>query len=732
MQSILELPKVKKLNKEFSPNPLVPKDFDFIAEIGRGAFGKVYKVYSKQKNSFFALKVLNQKQITKLKLWSQLLKEVEILSICDHSNVIKLFSVFNDLTRIYLLLELANGNSLFSELQKKKKLNESRTSEIIKDVLKALDYLHSLNPPVLHRDLKPENILIHNKKIKIADFGWSNQKDNFRNTFCGTPDYLSPEMIRGTGHNEKLDIWTVGVLMYELLHGKPPFSPKYVIRDPILQQRKIEDNVLKGVYSVDQNIGLAAKKVLELALKPDQKLRPSARDLIDFEFFNNFDKSNILYKSHNTLKGFLGIVKNFSKSPKYKKEKFYGKLNNSPRPGFVSNDYKSNKKKFFKSEKNIVTPSLLNNYQILKKSPKPKKMSKSPTSKNIKKSLKPKKISKSPFSKNIKKSPSSNMISKSPKCLKKNNSKKPKKSPNYKIHKSPHLRKLRISQNLKIKDKSQSYKKLIKSQKTLKFFNSNNNLISLSGNESPLRKKKSKRDYESEIENLKLTKNNYRTKLKITEEILKKEEDEKNKIKNENTDLRNRIKYLELNLLKKNEMISNLKKNQKNIYDNNDYFLKQNLEEKKKLNIFLYISNKINNFYDNNIKKNSTNNNFLDIKNFNSNSSIENSLNNDLLLNEKLSNNFIKNEDLKNYSFKDNEILYKLEKIFQDFLKKNLKTEKSKILHNNLSSKKNSGKLMSYFILEKKTFLNKSRSRNKKNYKIFDSRKNTPVKTYKL
>ncbi len=99
------------------------------------------------------------------------------------------------------------------------------------DVLRAMNYLHSQKPPILHRDIKPENILIHNSQLKIADFGWSNVDDEIRNTFCGTPDYLSPEMILGTGHNEKLDIWTLGILMFELLHGRPPFSPKNHIKD---------------------------------------------------------------------------------------------------------------------------------------------------------------------------------------------------------------------------------------------------------------------------------------------------------------------------------------------------------------------------------------------------------------------------------------------------------------------------------------------------------------------
>ena len=92
-------------------------------------------------------------------------------------------------------------------------------------ILRGIRYLHSKTPKIIHRDLKPENILINsNNEVKIADFGWSNVEKGYRNTLCGTPQYIAPEVLMETGHNHKADVWSCGVLLYELLHKKPPYK----------------------------------------------------------------------------------------------------------------------------------------------------------------------------------------------------------------------------------------------------------------------------------------------------------------------------------------------------------------------------------------------------------------------------------------------------------------------------------------------------------------------------
>ena len=260
-------------------------DFNILEKIGEGAYGKVYKVSLKKNNEEFALKVLSKNQIEKLNFFPQLKKEIQILSNCNHKNIIKLISVFDEKNEIFLLTELAKEGSLYKKLKQVKYFTEEIVLNYMLQIIKGIQYLQNQNPPVIHRDIKPENILIKDGILKICDFGWSNYDDTLRNTLCGTPDYNSPEVILGTGHSEKLDVWALGVLMYELLHGRPPFSPIYHIKDVRVLQKTIENNILNGKLVFDKNISVSAKNAILTMLNPKKDLRPLARDLLNIEFF---------------------------------------------------------------------------------------------------------------------------------------------------------------------------------------------------------------------------------------------------------------------------------------------------------------------------------------------------------------------------------------------------------------------------------------------------------------
>ena len=191
-----------------------------------GKFGNVYLVREKKSRFICALKVLFKSQLQKANVVHQLRREIEIQSHLRHDNILRLFGYFYDEARVYLILEYAAEGELYKKLQKSGKFTEEQTAKYIYHLSSALAYCHDKH--VIHRDIKPENLLIgHHGDIKIADFGWSvHSPDVRRTTLCGTLDYLPPEMVLGEKHDHTVDNWSLGVLTYEFLVGKPPFENK--------------------------------------------------------------------------------------------------------------------------------------------------------------------------------------------------------------------------------------------------------------------------------------------------------------------------------------------------------------------------------------------------------------------------------------------------------------------------------------------------------------------------
>lgn len=198
-------------------------DFEVGRKLGSGRFGRVYLARERKSQYIVALKTLSIKELSRSHVEHQLRREVEIQTHLKHSGVLRMFGYFWDKERVFLILEYCAGGPLFDLLQKKRRFSERRASNYIKQVSAALHYCHQRK--VIHRDIKPENILLGvNNELKIADFGWSvHAPSSKRETLCGTPDYIPPEMISGESHDHHADVWAVGVLAYELLYGNAPF-----------------------------------------------------------------------------------------------------------------------------------------------------------------------------------------------------------------------------------------------------------------------------------------------------------------------------------------------------------------------------------------------------------------------------------------------------------------------------------------------------------------------------
>ncbi|KZN89250.1 Serine/threonine-protein kinase [Penicillium chrysogenum] len=211
----------------------VPKElhlgmFEIGRPLGKGKFGRVYLARERGTGFICALKVLHKDEIRQGRVEKQVAREIEIQSNLRHPNVLQLYGHFHDRKRIFLILEYAGKGELYKHLQRQDRFPEWKAARYIAQMASALGYLHRKH--VIHRDIKPENILVGlHGELKMSDFGWSVHAPSGRRlTMCGTLDYLPPEMVdpkrSSKPYNDKVDIWALGVLMYEFLVGRAPFE----------------------------------------------------------------------------------------------------------------------------------------------------------------------------------------------------------------------------------------------------------------------------------------------------------------------------------------------------------------------------------------------------------------------------------------------------------------------------------------------------------------------------
>jgi aurora kinase, other len=224
--------------KYFFDQPAAPKQFhlgmfEIGKPLGKGKFGRVYLARERSSGFVCALKVLHKSELQQGKVEKQVRREIEIQSNLRHPNILRLFGHFHDSKRVFLILEFAGKGELYKHLRKEGRFPEWKAAQYIAQMAAALKYLHKKH--VMHRDIKPENILVGiHGEIKISDFGWSvHAPNNRRQTMCGTLDYLPPEMLKpGSSdnyYNEKVDLWSLGVLTYEFLVGEAPFEDTTVM-----------------------------------------------------------------------------------------------------------------------------------------------------------------------------------------------------------------------------------------------------------------------------------------------------------------------------------------------------------------------------------------------------------------------------------------------------------------------------------------------------------------------
>lgn len=203
------------------------EDFNIILVIGRGSFGKVYLAELKKTKEMFAIKTIRKDYLIEMDQIENTLLEKQILFEADHPNLVGMLYLFQNEHRLYFVMPFVRGGELYKIYKSKKRFNERVVRFYAAQIVMAIGFLHDRH--IVHRDLKLENILVDQTGyIKIIDYGLAKiVKENEETmSFCGTPEYLAPEMLTQEGHDKSVDWWALGILMYEMLIGVTPFFNK--------------------------------------------------------------------------------------------------------------------------------------------------------------------------------------------------------------------------------------------------------------------------------------------------------------------------------------------------------------------------------------------------------------------------------------------------------------------------------------------------------------------------
>ncbi|KAJ3023050.1 calcium calmodulin-dependent protein kinase type 1G [Thoreauomyces humboldtii] len=261
------------------------KKYELGSQLGTGAFSEVRLGVERSNGRKFAVKMIDKSKCKGKE--GMIDTEVQILQKVRHENIIQMFEMYENESKICLVMELVTGGELFDDIVKRGKYTEVDCARIIHKILSALNYLHDLG--IVHRDLKPENLLLSDKskkpKIMIGDFGLSKifNDEEVMKTACGTPGYVAPEVLKRKGYGKEVDLWSLGVITYILLCGYPPFY----------DQNNIElfKLIMAGNYKFDKPwwnpISETAKDFIRKCLLVDPKDRQTAAEAIKHPFITS-------------------------------------------------------------------------------------------------------------------------------------------------------------------------------------------------------------------------------------------------------------------------------------------------------------------------------------------------------------------------------------------------------------------------------------------------------------
>lgn len=270
-------------------------DFELQKVLGKGTFGKVMLARHKETKMLYAIKVLKKDVILAKDEITHTLTENAVLASCRHPFLTSLEYSFQTPELLCFVMEYVNGGELFFHLSRDKKFGEDRAKFYIAEIVHAMTYLHERH--IIYRDLKLENLLLDSDgHIKITDFGLCKQEMDYSattSTFCGTPEYLAPEVLEDADYTTAVDWWGVGVVMYEMICGHLPFYNR--------NHEVLFDLILHEEIRFPPSVSPKAKLLLSSLLQKDPRARLGSGerdglDIQDHEFFSDIDFEKLYRK----------------------------------------------------------------------------------------------------------------------------------------------------------------------------------------------------------------------------------------------------------------------------------------------------------------------------------------------------------------------------------------------------------------------------------------------------